>query len=350
MRDGGRFLSRGLLPVPASVRGSLIWAKRVLVPEGSGAEAMSEEERIDSWVRQAQAGDAEAYRRIVQKLQDLAVGCAVSVLGDFHLAEDAAQEAFVEAWRNLPKLREPAAFAGWLRMILFKHCDRLTRGKRLPTVPLELAGEVPARHSDPADVAERRALRESVRREIRALPEPERIVTMLFYIGEYSQQEIADFAGISVVPVKKRLAAARKRLQERTLALMQEELHAHRPSRDDGFTRRVMAFTREFSALLLEGQISLQQVLADLARDQDDEQFQTVLEQVRNEVLEGQPLSRAMARYPRYFDDRYVRAVRLGEVTGTLDLQLQRLAAGDRFDCDEADDPNRASDEAPGSA
>jgi len=56
---------------------------------------------------------------------------------DFHLAEDAAQEAFLEAHAYLSRLREPAAFPSWLRRIVFKHCDRFTRKRQFRLVPLE---------------------------------------------------------------------------------------------------------------------------------------------------------------------------------------------------------------------
>src|SRR3989442_13950491 len=107
---------------------------------------------------------------MVRRFQDMAVGYAASILGDFHLAEDAAQEAFLEAWRDLPQLREPAAFAGWLRRIIFKQCDRLTRGKRLTTVPIEAADAVAAPQPDPGEAAERRELQDTVRRAIQSLP------------------------------------------------------------------------------------------------------------------------------------------------------------------------------------
>src|SRR5258708_3587178 len=100
---------------------------------------MAESDELISTVRRAQAGDLAAYGWIVRRFQDMAVGYAATILGDFHLAEDAAQEAFLEAWRDLALLREPAAFAGWLRKIVFKQCDRLTRGKRIDTVPMEAA-------------------------------------------------------------------------------------------------------------------------------------------------------------------------------------------------------------------
>ncbi len=72
-------------------------------------------EELETLVTQAQKGDMHAYCTLVGLFQDMAYGYSFSLLGDFHLAQDAAQEAFVEAYRNLPQLREPAAFAGWFR-------------------------------------------------------------------------------------------------------------------------------------------------------------------------------------------------------------------------------------------
>ena len=66
-------------------------------------------------VARAREGEAEAFSTLVRRFQDMAVGYGYSILHDFQLAEDAAQEAFFEAYRTLPKLREPAAFAGWFR-------------------------------------------------------------------------------------------------------------------------------------------------------------------------------------------------------------------------------------------
>jgi RNA polymerase sigma-70 factor (ECF subfamily) len=69
----------------------------------------------------------------------------LALLGDSHLAEDVAQEAFVEAYRKLSALREPRAFAGWLRKIVLKHCDRITRKRRrTAAVALEEAMSVAA--------------------------------------------------------------------------------------------------------------------------------------------------------------------------------------------------------------
>ena len=105
-------------------------------------------------VERAQKGDLEAYGEIVRRFQDMAYGYAYSILGDFHLAQDAAQEAFVQAYRDLSALRLPAAFPGWLRKIVFKHCDRLTRRRLLRTVPLEAAANVRSVDLSPAEAAD----------------------------------------------------------------------------------------------------------------------------------------------------------------------------------------------------
>ena len=69
-------------------------------------------QELTSLVVRARTGDLAAYAAIVRRFQDMAYGFAYSYLGDFHLAQDASHEAFVEAYRDLAKLREPAAFPG----------------------------------------------------------------------------------------------------------------------------------------------------------------------------------------------------------------------------------------------
>ena len=169
---------------------------------------------MSTLVVQAQAGDLDAYGTIVRQFQDMAYGYGYSILGDFHLAQDAAQEAFIEAYRDLPKLRTPAAFPGWFRKVVFKYCDRLTRGKRVPTVPLDDAAEIASREPGPDEQAEEHEMRDKVLKAIQALPENERVVTTLFYINGYSQHEIAGFLDVAVTTVKNRLHTSRRRLKE----------------------------------------------------------------------------------------------------------------------------------------
>src|SRR5947209_6980010 len=100
-------------------------------------------DEIGQLVEEARAPELDAARRhaafaaIVGRFQDMAHGCAFALLGDWHLAEDAAQTAFIEAWRGLNQLREPRAFAGWLRRIVVSQCRRRTRRADFTTVSLD---------------------------------------------------------------------------------------------------------------------------------------------------------------------------------------------------------------------
>ena len=206
-------------------------------------------EEIESLVIEAQKTDVdltkrhEAFGELVVRFQDMAYGCAYAVLGDFDLAQDASQEAFISAYRNLGQLRQPRAFPGWLRRIVLTQCNRLTRGKRLPTESIEVTKDLPSEHPGPADLAEDRELKDRVLAAIKKLPEHERMVTTLFYINGYSQNEIAQFLEVPVTTVKKRLQYSRHRLKERMLGMVKEDLQKKRPSKDDRFVHAVQLFS-----------------------------------------------------------------------------------------------------------
>ena len=192
-------------------------------------------------VRAAQDGDAAAFGEVVRRMQDMAYGAAFARLADHHLAQDAAQEAFIEAFLHLGQLQEPAAFPGWFRQILFRQCFRLTRRRPMRFVPLEDVLELPGVEPSPAQVAEAHDLRSTLLGALDALPEHERVVTELFYLGGYSQREIGEFLEIPITTIKKRLHSARGRLRTRILTLVRDTLGYHLPSRDDRFAAAICA-------------------------------------------------------------------------------------------------------------
>ncbi len=196
-------------------------------------------EPLDSLVRAAQEGDAESFSRLVESFQDMACASAYAMIEDVHLAEDVAQEAFLEAYLNLAKLREPAAFSSWFRRIILKQADRLTRGKCLASSPLEVVANVPMDSHSPTETAETNEVRELVHRAISALPERERLVIMLFYGTGYALKDIAAFLEIPVTTVKKRLYDARQRLKDELIDVMWDVLQEQRPSITDTFQAKV---------------------------------------------------------------------------------------------------------------
>ena len=93
-------------------------------------------EQIQNWVSGALAGDPARFDRLVAALRGKAVAVAYSRLHDYHLAQDAAQMAFVVAFQNLSRLRDPAAFSAWRRRITVSQCHRIARRRRLQEASL----------------------------------------------------------------------------------------------------------------------------------------------------------------------------------------------------------------------
>lgn len=195
-------------------------------------------DELVSLVRAAQSGDTKAYGRLVATFQDMAYGYAYSMLGDFHLAEDAAQEAFVEAYCNLAKLHDAEAFAGWFRRIVQFRCHRLLREAKRPTTPLEESAPLSDGRAGPDVVAAGREMQEAVMAAIETLSSPLRQVTTLFYIDGYSHRQISAFLEVPVNTVKSRLNASRQQLSERIVTMVKRTLNERKPGGE--FTARVI--------------------------------------------------------------------------------------------------------------
>lgn len=179
-------------------------------------------------VERARAGDADAYTSLVQRYQGMAFGYAYASLGDFHLAEDAAQQSFVTAWRRLAHLEHPERFGGWLRGIVRFECLHLLRSRRYSETPLDNESEIAASTSGPEELALERDSFDRVFAAINVLPRMEREVTVLCYVHDHPQRDVAAFLGIPVTTVNNRLRAARKRLkEERVLTMTRDAFMQH---------------------------------------------------------------------------------------------------------------------------
>lgn len=193
-------------------------------------------------VEAAQAGDRTAFGEIVTRFQDMAFAGAYALLGDVQAAQDAAQEAFWEAYRNLAKLREPAAFPGWFQRIVVGRAYRELRRQPVTLVPLDSIAEVAVGQPDPAEQFLGQQNQQEITRALATLPEAQRLAVTLCYIEGYSYQEIADFLETPLSTVKKRLFDARRKLKGRMLHMVQEKLQQTKPSQDAEFAQKIGFF------------------------------------------------------------------------------------------------------------
>jgi RNA polymerase sigma-70 factor (ECF subfamily) len=178
-------------------------------------------------VRDARGGDLEAFNRLVQTHQSHAYSFAYRMLGEQEGAADAAQQAFLSAFRHLNELRGES-FRSWLLRIVANAClDELRRRKRRPAVSLEdlTAGEEDDRGdeslsilADPAEGPEAAAVRSDLRRSIEdclALLQPEQRATVLLVdVHALDYAEAAHTLRVALGTVKSRVARARADLRD----------------------------------------------------------------------------------------------------------------------------------------
>ncbi len=109
----------------------------------------------------------------------MALGWAYLMLGDFHLAEDAAQDAFVAAYLNLHQLESPKSFPSWFKSIVRSECSRITRRKRVPMTWLDDGIGVTSGEPTPEDMVKNEDTLSRLYSAIRLLPENQRAVISL---------------------------------------------------------------------------------------------------------------------------------------------------------------------------
>jgi RNA polymerase sigma-70 factor (ECF subfamily) len=180
----------------------------------------------DELIRMAQGGDLTAFNRLVLSYQGQVYNVALRVLGDPAGADDAAQEAFISAFRAIDRFRG-GSFRAWLMRIVTNACyDELRRQKRRPQTPLEelnplddpgevdSAGILAADVEGPEEAVDRAALADAIRTCLAALPLEFRMVAVLVDVQGYNYKEAAQVIDKPLGTVKSRLARARERLQE----------------------------------------------------------------------------------------------------------------------------------------
>ena len=176
----------------------------------------------DALVQRARTGDAAAFELLVDSRIDRCYRLAWSILSNDADAADATQDALVSAWRQLPRLRDPASFDGWLNRIVAnaalmarRHRTRLREVSVRPAFP----GDEPPPPEPPQDARARPAVDEvvdndAIARAFDRLRPKDRMILVLHHVEERPVAEIARSLGIPVGTAKWRLHAARTALEK----------------------------------------------------------------------------------------------------------------------------------------
>jgi len=172
-------------------------------------------------IGQAQQGDLTAYNTLVLHYQDIVYNVALRIMKDPASAEDAAQDAFISAYKAIKSYRG-GSFKAWLLRIVTNTCyDELRRRKRRPQSSLdEITDDNPSvsfmadDQPGPEQHQQQVELVDAVKRCMDELPDDQRIAAVLCDVEGRDYQEIADITSVSLGTVKSRISRARGKLRD----------------------------------------------------------------------------------------------------------------------------------------
>lgn len=178
-------------------------------------------------VQSARKGNLDAFNELILHYQTQVYNLAFHLLQDGAAADDAAQDAFISAYKSLSKFRG-GSFRAWLLRIVSNACyDEMRRRKRRPSVSWDDFGEMEQEANPhlvdsgalPEEAVQQQELAALIERTMAKLSKDQRMVLLLVDRMDFSYQEVAEIMGVRLGTVKSRLARARKQMQ----SLLQEE-------------------------------------------------------------------------------------------------------------------------------
>lgn len=184
------------------------------VEHASAWESQDDAQLVERSLGGDRWADEALYRRHARRI----AGTAMRLLGDRHEAEDVVQDAFVQAFSELTKLRDPTAFGPWLLQIMVRKVHRRFRRRRfLGLLGFTHEGDLPldsllSETASPEHVVELRLIQETLGRASAA----ERTAWTLRHVEGYRLAEIASACGCSLATAKRRIEAARLRIDSHT--------------------------------------------------------------------------------------------------------------------------------------
>lgn len=169
---------------------------------------------LETDVRSAMTGDRDAFQRVIEGSANAVCSIALAIVRNPAASEDVAQNAYLSAWTDLHKLRNPVSFLPWLRQITRNQAFLWMRNHAR-----EISDDVAIDTARDTRTSPERTLLDREEQQIFAevfdeLPEETRETVILYYREEQSARHVADLLGISEEAVKQRLSRARTRMRE----------------------------------------------------------------------------------------------------------------------------------------
>ena len=171
----------------------------------------------ESLVARSRDGDVDAFNQIVDMYQRPMYNLALRMLGDAPAAEDATQDAFISAFRNIKRFKD-GNFKSWLFTIAANRCRDMLRARSArPADSLDaedITIDPPSRTESPEDYTMRREMGSHIQQGLASLPHDQRLAVVLIDVQGLAYEEAAEVMGINVGTVKSRLSRGRARVRD----------------------------------------------------------------------------------------------------------------------------------------
>jgi len=164
-------------------------------------------------VRAVLSGDVDRYEVLVRRYRERYARYAAHVVGSAAAAEDALQDALVQAYERLAQCRDPDNFAGWFFLILRNRCFGERRRLAHVGPPLDAVADAVPAPGDAGAGVERHELRQALYAALQTLTPEQREVFVLRHVEELSYEEIATRTGQTVGALKMRMHRGYDRLR-----------------------------------------------------------------------------------------------------------------------------------------
>ncbi|EPY13582.1 MULTISPECIES: sigma-70 family RNA polymerase sigma factor [Paenibacillus] len=165
---------------------------------------------IHRFITEARNGNFDAFRQIVLQYSNAMLSVAFSIIGDFHEAQDATQEAFTKCYRRLHTLDDPSKLGSWLYAIVYRTSLDFVKKKK-QTLPYE--GVIAPSNNNIDTWLNQHMTQETIWNAMQHLEQTSKMAIMLHYLSEWTMKEISQFLNISLSAVESRIRRARATLR-----------------------------------------------------------------------------------------------------------------------------------------
>jgi len=187
---------------------------------------VNNEQRDITLLKRIQAGDRLAYKELINRHKDYAFTVAFRILNNREDAEEVAQDAFLQVFKNLNGFNFEAKFTTWFYRIVFNAALMQKRKSRIFTEDIESSTQASlvSNLSDSSEDLRKNERQHAIRQAMQYLSPDDVLLLTLFYLQEQSLEEIAEITKISAETAKVKIHRARKRLAEEMKKHWKEEV------------------------------------------------------------------------------------------------------------------------------